>query len=288
MGDYINDALALGNTMMSNNSEHNSQVKNHNILVTHNISQARQQFEKDKTSQEEIGGAIGGTGAVGGIATTARQVSAMRNFKPSGLQMMRGETTTGAMGYLKSTPDIASARLATGKRTLALATGIADPTAEEMASGAGKSGFLASAIGKGLTSAGEDATRAGAIGDVVGRSLGIGTGLLDAGEDIASHSLGGSEGKDADVNSKIGNVASMVAGGLDAISLVAPVIAPLAALVSVGATIESTIGGVRTDEEKAKDVTGKSLGDPKEFSTPTASIGGAGKIPSMGTSTTAY
>ena len=126
----------------------------------------------------------------------------------------------------------------------------------------------------------------------IAKGLGAFTGIAGAGltgiEDIASGSFGGSDGKDATGTQKAANVSSLVAGGLDAMALAVPILAPVAGVADVVSGIMGIAGDV-SGSKKAKD----DAGSVKDQNTEAgdgdiASAGSSGQIASQSTQQRTY
>jgi len=93
----------------------------------------------------------------------------------------------------------------------------------------------------------------GALAKGVGSLASVATAGFTGIEDLVSGSTGGSEGKDATSLYKAGNDASLIAGGLDAMSLALPVFAPVALAADATAGIMGIVGESSEASKKASD-----------------------------------
>ena len=126
----------------------------------------------------------------------------------------------------------------------------------------------------------------------IAKGLGAFTGIAGAGltgiEDIASGSFGGSDGKDATGLQKSANVSSLVAGGLDAMALAVPILAPVAGVADVVSGIMG-IAGDASGTKKAKNDAGTLRDKNTEAGDgATVSTGSAGQIASSSTQQRTY
>ena len=223
---------------------------------------------KDATGKAEAGGKEGATTA-GAIVSSGKQISAVKSL--------------GLKGYAKSQPAQISENLSAFKEGTKSAFGMgtkaetASKGAPLFSSGPGpgrsldvvKGGAedLGGAVGKGGVDEGTGliegiakkalggftdlpTKQIGALAKGAGAFASIGGGVLTGIEDIASGSTGGTEGKSATGMYKASGDMSMIAGGLDAMSMAMPFMAPVAGIADVASGIMSIAG--EASEAKAK------------------------------------
>jgi len=296
MSDWgISSAIEQSNNLISEGLSSARETREHNRSVVASYNQQISNITNQKTAGV-LPTKAGDEGAEG-LAGIQTAVAVGRELKSA--------RTMGLGNYLASQPgqtaeNIRSA-INTGKSALGLGTSSARDALIAGGQGAvmnnvgnlsqeGESlGVLPGAIKKGLSAITDlpDKQVAG-----LAKGLGAFAGIAGAGftglEDIASGSFGGSEGKDATSTFKTANKASLVAGGLDAMALAVPVLAPVAGvadLVAGGLGIAGDISESSMKKQQAKTT------EQSNLSTGTSNVvseGSAGQIASASTQQRTY
>ena len=160
-------------------------------------------------------------GAIGGVAPSTR-----RNV----LRAQRADVQAGSI----TTSELSDA----GKTTSELISG-AKPAVED----AGLD-IVGKTFKKGLTTIGTDVGTAARLGSVAGAGLSAAGAIYTGIEDFGD---GGKKFASEGTLTKAGDITSIVSGGLDVLSAVAPIFAPVAALAGVAGAIMDAVGESRDE-----------------------------------------
>mgnify|MGYP003668255190 CR=1 FL=1 len=202
------------------------------------------------------------SGGAGGAGTRATATS-VPEVQKTGAQI--GQDTFKALNEPNQT-----------KRASGLVQAYGDAAKGEAAAG----GTITESMGRkalgAVTDLGE--TRVGAMAKGLGAAASIAGGVFAAGKDLASGHVGGtlSDGQAVSEASKVANIGSMVAGGLDAAAMAVPILAPVAAVANVADGIAGIIGDISDKHKELTDAAaaeGKNLGTNDAIGTSMSSAG---------------
>lgn len=295
MSDFgQSSAIEQTNNLISQGMDNARATREHNnnVLDTYNakIKAINNKTDAVGVSSKTADTSETGLAGVQTLAATGKEVKAawgmgVGNYLKS-QPSATAENLKGAYGSVKNAfgvgtaPTRTAAYIPVGKRTMTGARSTAE-AGEEM-------GVLPGVFKKTL----------GAITDLpdaqvtgIAKGLGAFTGIAGAGltgiEDIASGSFGGSDGKDATGLQKSANVSSLVAGGLDAMALAVPILAPVAGVADVVSGIMGIAGDV-SGTKKAKDDAGASKTQNTETGGQIASASSEGQVADSSTQQRTY
>ena len=289
-----------------------SAIEQSNNLISEGLANARETREHNRQT----------------VATFNQQISNITNQKTAGIlptkagdegaeglagiqtavavgRELKTASTMGFGNYLASQPgqtaDNIRSAIQTGKQAFGLGTSSARDALIAGGGGAvmnnvgnlsqtGESlGIIPGAIKKGLSAITDlpDKQIAG-----LAKGLGTFTGIAGAGftglEDIASGSFGGSDGAGAPSMEKTANKASLVAGGLDAMALAVPVLAPVAGVADLVAGGLGIAGDIASSAQKKKQAKTTETGDLTTGTSSIVSEGSAGQLASSSTQQRTY
>ncbi len=296
MSDFgQSSAIEQTNNLISQGMDNARATREHNnnVLDTYNAKIKAINNKKDMVGISSKTEDTGETGlsSIQTLAATGKEAKAawgmgVGNYLKSQPQAT-AENLKGAFGAAKSAFGVGTAPVKTakyipvGQRTMGGARSTAE-AGEEM-------GVLPGVFKKTL----------GAITDLpdkqvagIAKGLGAFTGIAGAGltgiEDIASGSFGGSDGKDATGLQKSANVSSLVAGGLDAMALAVPILAPVAGVADIVSGAMGIAGDV-SGTKKAKSDAGATKDQNTESGAgDIVSAGSSGQIASQSTQQRTY
>ena len=250
--EQTNNLISEGMENARNTREHNRQVLNTYNQTINNINNKTDAVGlSDKTADTGVEGVSGVQTAV----AVGQEINKMRQMGATGyLKNIPQEALSNVKGALKAGKDAmgvgqSSARdaLTAGRSSVVLNNpGSIEQGGEEL-------GFTSGVFKKGLQAI-TDLPDKQVMG--IAKGLGAFSGIAGAGltgiEDLASGSFGtGEDGKPAKGIDRAENIGSLVAGGLDAMALAVPVLAPVA---GVGDLIEGSLSLAKDASDKQESI----------------------------------
>ncbi len=295
MSDFgQSSAIEQTNNLISEGMDNARQHREHNNAVLNTYNTKINQINSKKgalgvSDKTEDTGETGLAGIQTAVATGKEVKSAYQMGVGNYLKSQPSQTAENLRTAFESTksafgvgtaPTKTAKYIPVGQRTMTGARSTAEAS-EEM-------GVLPGVFKKGLKTITDLPDKQ--IGGIA-KGLGAFTGIAGAGltgiEDIASGSFGGTDGKDATSLQKTANKSSLVAGGLDAMALAVPVLAPVAG----AADLVSGIMGIAGDVS-GKQASLKKAGAVKQADTETGesvvSAGSEGQIADTSTQQRTY
>ncbi len=226
-------------------------------------------IERPQTRMNRIFG-----GESTGLGTNTGAITGSRSNYTSGLETTMESSSEGAdAGKIAGGgKDATDAQRAVAKASGGLFTAEAGADAES-----GMAGGVVRKLGKFVSDMPEG--QLGAVADVVGK----GAGFIGAGKSIYEDLSG--ERKDMTGAQKVANTADIISGGIDALSIAMPALAPIGAVAGIASSlldIGSEADGDTEAQKKAKASAGATLstqqGKNQQAMTQVASLGSAGQI----------
>ena len=272
--EQTNNLISEGMENARNTREHNRSVlNNYNTTITNINNKKDAVGVSDKTADtgEESVSGIQTAVAFGQEINKARKMGAvgyLKNIPQEAMSNIQGALKAGkdAMGVGQSS---ARDALTAGRSSVVLSNpGSLEQSGEEL-------GFTSGVFKKGLQAITDlpDKQVAG-IAKGLGAFTGVASGALTGIEDLASGSFGTDEkGKPARGVDKAENIGSLVAGGLDAMALAVPVLAPVAGVADV---VESGLSLAKDKADKAEDIDTATKTKQQDMETGTGAIASAG------------
>ena len=272
--EQTNNLISEGMENARNTREHNRSVLNtYNTTITNINNKKDAVGVSDKTADtgEESVSGIQTAVAFGQEINKARKMGAtgyLKNIPQEAMSNIQGALKAGkdAMGVGQSS---ARDALTAGRSSVVLSNpGSLEQSGEEL-------GFTSGVFKKGLQAITDlpDKQVAG-IAKGLGAFTGVASGALTGIEDLASGSFGTDEkGKPARGVDKAENIGSLVAGGLDAMALAVPVLAPVAGVADV---VESGLSLAKDKADKAEDIDTATKTKQQDMETGTGAIASAG------------
>ena len=272
--EQTNNLISEGMENARNTREHNRSVLNtYNTTITNINNKKDAVGVSDKTADtgEESVSGIQTAVAFGQEINKARKMGAvgyLKNIPQEAMSNIQGALKAGkdAMGVGQSS---ARDALTAGRSSVVLSNpGSLEQSGEEL-------GFTSGVFKKGLQAITDlpDKQIAG-IAKGLGAFTGVASGALTGIEDLASGSFGTDEkGKPARGVDKAENIGSLVAGGLDAMALAVPVLAPVAGVADV---VESGLSLAKDKADKAEDIDTATKTKQQDMETGTGAIASAG------------
>lgn len=283
--EQTNNLISEGMENARNTREHNRQVMNtYNQAITNINNKTDAVGVSDKTADtgEESVSGIQTAVAVGQEINKMRQMGAtgyLKNIPQEALSNIQGALKAGkdAMGVGQSS---ARDALTAGRSSVVLQNpGNLEQGGEEL-------GFTSGMFKKGLQ-AFTDLPDKQVMG--IAKGLGAFSGIAGAGltgiEDLASGSFGtGEDGKPAKGIDRAENIGSLVAGGLDAMALAVPVLAPVAGVADV---VEGSLSLAKDASDKEEDIASATKTKQQDTETGAGAISSAGSQGQIASSSTA-
>lgn len=233
------------------------------------LAPAPQSIARPQTRMNRIFG-----GESTGLGTNTGAMTGGRANYSSGLETTIESSAEGkdALKIAGGGKDATDAQKAVAKASGGLFTAEAGADAES-----GLAGGVVKKVGKFISDMPEG--QLGAVADVVGK----GAGFVGAGKSIYEDLSG--ERKDMTGAQKVANTADIISGGIDALSIAMPALAPIGAVAGIASSlldIGSEADGDTEAMKKAKASAGKTLstaqGKNQQAMTQVASLGSAGQI----------
>jgi hypothetical protein len=287
--EQTNNLISEGLTNARATREHNrSVINNYNSTISaiNNKTDAVGIKQKTADEGEEAVSGIQTAVAVGQEAKKAYQMGVGNYLKSQPGQI--AENLKGAVQAGKDAFGIGTSPARTLRQgAFPLSLGQDAENLRSLAPAGEDLGFKSSIIQKGLQTITDlpDKQIAG-----LAKGLGAFTGIAGAGfdalEDISAGSFGGD--KDASSISKTADKASLVAGGLDAMALAVPILAPVAGvadLVSGGLAIGADLADTKSAKDKAKTTEQSNM---EQGTSNVVSQGSAGQVATSSTQSRSY
>lgn len=287
--EQTNNLISEGMENARNTREHNRQVMNtYNQAISNINNKTDVVGVKDKTADTSLEGLSG----VQTATAVGQEINKMRKLGATGyLKNIPQEAFSNIQGALKAGKDAmgvgqSSARdaLTAGRSSVVLNNpGHLEQSGEEL-------GFTSGIFKKGLqTFTDLPDKQVMGIAKGLGAFSGIAGAGLDAVEDIASGSFGtGEDGKPAKGIDRAENIGSLVSGGLDAMALAVPVLAPVAGVADL---VEGGLSLAKDAEDKKEDIDTATKTKEQDTETGTGAIASAsaeGQIASTSTAQRTY